>query len=114
MPRIQTLTVAASLASRKSPVRSSNGPAPAVRRAPAGSPVARRRGAAHERHAGCDLLALPHAREVDGVRAAHHRIEHEPHALTAQARRVERERVPARRRPEIAERVGGAGRVERQ
>ena len=85
MPRIQTLTVAASLASRKSAgaqlERAGAGRQQGARRKSRGAA----RGAAHERHAGRDLLALPHAREIDRVRAPHHRVEHEPHVS---ARRV--------------------------
>ena len=62
------------------------------------------RSAAHEPHAGRDLLALPHAREIDGVQPPHHGVEHEAHAPPRESRRVERERVPARRRAQIAER----------
>ena len=112
MPRIQTLTVAASLASRKSAVRSSNGPAPAVSRAPAGNPAARRAAPRTSVMPAATCSLSPTRARSTASCAAHHRIEHEPHGLTAQARRVERERVPARRRPQIAQRVGGTVGVE--
>ena len=78
MPRIQTLIVAASSASRKGAVRSSNGAGAGGQERAGGRPTARR---AAPRTSACrrDLLALPHAREIDGVLAPHHGIEQESH-----------------------------------
>ena len=82
MPRIQTLIVAASL---RQPERARAQLERARRRpsssAPAGRPTARRAAPRTSVMPARDLLALPHAREIDRVLPPHHGVEHEPHRL---------------------------------
>ena len=105
MPRIQTLTVAASRGNAEEPGAQLERPGAGRQQGARRDARGAARGAAHERMPAATCSLSPTRARSTASWRAHHGIEHEPHVLPGQARGVERERVPARRRAEVAEHV---------